>query len=75
MVSIGAGKRRNRQRSNSPGEFAPYCPAYASTLAKRGLQEIEEMAPAAACYAAPPGARGLGGVSQVYIKVFRTDGR
>jgi len=62
-------------KDKATGEFALYRPRNPLTLAKKGYREDLEWAPAAACLAAPKGAKGLGGAASVYVKVFRTDGR
>lgn len=63
------------EANEATGEFAPYRPRNPLTLAKKGYREDLEWAPAAACLAAPKGAKGLGGAASVYVKVYRTDGR
>lgn len=52
--------------------FAPYAPKRESTLAKRGLKEVEEFVEAkyvAVAHRSPKGARGFSGMSSVYISV------
>jgi hypothetical protein len=64
-----------KHRIDATDEWLPYQPARESTLAKRGYKEvtIEEVAPAQAMLASPPGARGLSGATSVYVRVFRPD--
>ena len=40
-----------------------------------GIRESTEMAPANACLDCPPGAKGFSGMTSVYVRVFRTDGK
>lgn len=62
-------------RSDSLDLWAPVAPARVSTLAKRGVAEVEEfaVAPATAIHWSPSGARGISGATSVQTIIIRTD--
>ena len=64
-----------KYRVDATDEWLPVEPARESTLAKKGYREVEEteVGPANATIASPPGARGLSGATQCFVRTYRTD--
>jgi hypothetical protein len=68
-------KYGSRWRCDEDDKWCPVSPKRESTLAKYGYREVAEyeVAPARADTWAPTGARGLSGITQVQVRIFRTD--
>ena len=68
-------KYGSRWRCDEDDKWAPVSPKRESTLAKYGYREVAEyeVAPARAITWAPPGARGLSGMTSVQAIIIRTD--
>jgi hypothetical protein len=62
-------------RLDSADEWVTPFPARERTMLRKGYREVYDyaLAPAKAFLHAPPGARGMGGATSVYVKVLRAD--